>query len=409
VDERFEALAELAVHGANVQPGQLVLVGALVGQEEIVRPTVAAAYARGARYVDVLYFDPWVKRARIEHAADETLDFVPSWLGSRLLEAAGEGAARISFGGAVSPDALEGLDGARLARDLLPWLKESMGVINDRSTNWCVVPCPTRDWAALAHPELGEDEAYEQLWGEIWHIMRLDEPDAPAAWDERFAALSRRAALMNELRFDALELRGPGTELTVGLLPSSDWLAGEFVTRAGLRHIPNLPSEEIFSAPDPDRVDGHVTSTRPLVLKDGTIIRGLRVRFEGGRAVEVDADSHGEAMRAKVESDEGAARLGEVALVDGDGRIGSTGTIFFDTLLDENAASHIALGAAYGFSAGDERDRKRLNTSAIHIDFMIGSAELDVSGVTRDGERVPVMSGGDWKLGSAEPSELEPK
>jgi aminopeptidase len=401
VDERFDALGELAVHGANVQDGQLVLVGALVGQEQIVRPTVAAAYARGARYVDVLYFDPWVKRARIEKAREETLDFVPSWLGSRLTAAAGEGAARISFGGIVSPDALEGLDGARLARDLMPWLKESMGVINDRSTNWCVVPCPTHDWAEIAHPELDPGEAYEQLWREIWHIMRLDEPDPTAAWDARFDALSSRASALDARRFDALELAGPGTELTIGLLPSSRWLAGDFVTRAGLRHMPNLPSEEVFSAPDPERVDGHVTSTRPLVLKDGTIIRGLRIRFEGGRAVEVEADSHGEAIRAKVESDAGAGRLGEVALVDGEGRIGPTGTTFFDTLLDENAASHIALGAAYHFSVEDEQDRERLNTSAMHVDFMIGSEELEVTGVTKDGQRVPVMSGGSWKLDSA--------
>jgi aminopeptidase len=175
-------------------------------------------------------------------------------------------------------------------------------------------------------------------------------------------------------------------------------MAGDITTRDGLRHIPNLPSEEVFTAPDPERVDGHVTSTRPLALKDGMIVRGLRVRFEGGRAVEVDADANGEAMRAKVATDDGAARLGEVALVDRRGRIGPSGTTFFDTLLDENAASHIALGGAYRFSVDDEMDRARLNTSAIHVDFMIGSEAIEVMGVTRDGYRVPVMRGGDWTL-----------
>jgi aminopeptidase len=398
VDERFHALAELAVHGANVQPGQLVLVNALFGQQAMPAPVAAAAYRRGASYVDVSYFDPWVKRTRIEGASDDTLDYVPSWLSSRLLEAARRASARISFAGVVSPEALEGLDGARLGRDLLPWLKESMGVVNERSTNWCVVPCPTREWAAVAHPELEADQGYERLWSEIWHIMRLDESDPKAAWDQRVAELSVRAAALNALCLDALEYRGPGTELTIGLLPSSVWMAGDFTTRDGLRHIPNLPSEEIFTAPDPERVDGHVTSTRPLVLKDGITIRGLRVRFEGGRAVEVDADANVEAMRTTVGTDPGAARLGEVALVDGQGRIGPTGTAFFDTLLDENAASHIALGAAYRFSAGDDEDRARLNTSAIHVDFMIGSEALEVTGVTREGDRVLVMRGGDWTL-----------
>jgi aminopeptidase len=396
VDKRFEALAELAVHGANVQPGQLVLVGAFVGQEELARPVAAAAYRRGARFVDVVYFDPWVKRARIEGADPDTLDYVPPWLSKRLLDAAAEGAARISFTGIVAPAALDGLDGARLGRDHMPLLPESIAVINDRDTNWCGLPCPTRDWARVAHPDLGADAGYERLWQELWHILRLDEPDPAAAWDERAAQLSARAQAVTALELDAIELHGPGTDLSVGLLPSSRWIAGDFTSRTGVRHLPNLPSEEIFTAPDPARVDGTVTSTRPLVLKDGTIIRGLRFRFERGRAVEVDAEQNADALRAIVATDEGAARLGELALVDDAGRVGPTGTTFFDTLLDENSASHIALGAAYHFTVADESDLERLNRSAIHVDFMIGSEELDVTGVSRDGSRVPLMRGGAW-------------
>jgi aminopeptidase len=398
VDERFDAVAELGVHGANVQPGQLMLVTATVGQEELTRAVTAAAYRRGAEFVDVFYYDPWVKRARIEGAAEDTLDYVPPWFRRRLLDAAERRSARMAFAGIVAPDALEGLDGARLGRDLLPWVKEAMGVINDRSTNWCIVPCPHRDWAEMVYPDLDPDEAYERLWTQLWHILRLDEPDPVAAWDDRVAGLKASAELLNERRFDALELSGPETELTIGLLRSSTWQAGDFVTAGGIRHLPNLPSEEVFSAPDPLRVDGHVTSTRPLVLKDGSIVTGLRVRFEGGRAVQVDADENVEAIRAKVALDEGAARIGEVALVDRQGRVGPSETVFFDTLLDENAASHIALGGAYRFSADDEADRERLNTSAIHIDFMIGSPELEVTGVTLGGERVPVMRDGDWQL-----------
>jgi aminopeptidase len=397
VDDRFRILAELAVHGANVQPGQVVSVSALIGQEELAREVAAAAYKRGAKFVDVLFFDPWVKRARIEYADAETLDYVPDWLGARLLGLADLGAARISFGGVVAPEALEGLDGARLGRDQLPWLKESMKVLNDQTTNWSVVPCPTREWAQLVFPDLDPDTAYERLWSELWHVLRLDEPDPHAAWDTRIDGLKASSESLNGRRFDALELTGPGTDVTIGLLPTSFWQPGLFVNRNGIRHLPNLPTEEVFTAPDPLRADGHVTSTKPLVLKDGTIVRGLRVTFEGGRAVAIDADEGAEAFRTKLEVDEGATRLGELALVDRHGRIGPLGTVFYDTLLDENAASHIALGGAYAFSAGEE-DRSRLNDSAIHVDFMIGSNELEVTGITDSGERVAVLAGGDWQL-----------
>jgi len=397
VADRFSALAELAVHGVNVQPGQVVAVGAELGQEELVRAIAVAAYGRGAKFVDALYFDPWVKRARIQHADPETLAFVPEWYGSRLLALAEQGDARISITGIVSPDALAGVDPTLSGRDRLPWIKEIGRVVSERSTNWTVVPCPHPVWAKLVYPDLGEEQAYEKLWDELWHILRLDEPDPGAAWDERAADLKARGAALTERGFDSLELAGPGTELTVGLLPTSAWGAGDFTTRAGLRHFPNLPTEEVFTTPDPTRTQGHVTSTKPLVLKDGTIIRGLRVRFEDGRAVEVDADENGGALRAQTESDEGASRLGEVALVDRKGRIGPLGTVFYDTLLDENSASHIALGHGFAFAVGEE-DRLRINDSAIHVDFMIGSSELEVTGVTPDGERVPVLRGGDWQV-----------
>ena len=397
MDERFQALAELAVHGANVQKGQIVGIGAIVGQEELARATAEAAYRRGALFVDVAYFDPYVKRARIEYADAETLDFVPSWYVARLNALAERGDARISFAGVVAPAALDGLDPARIGRDQLPWLKEAAKVISDRATNWSIVPCPHRAWAGLVFPELPQDEAYERLWEQLWHVLRLDEPDPNAAWERRVEALSASAAALTARNFDSLELRGPGTELTVGLFPGSTWWSGDFETRTGLRHLPNLPTEEVFASPDPVRTEGHVTSTKPLVLRDGTIVRGLRVRFEAGRAVEVEADENGDALKAKVGLDEGAARLGEVALVDRQGRIGPLGTVFYDTLLDENAASHIALGNGFAFAVG-EGDADRINTSGIHIDFMIGSPELEVTGLTQDGNRVPVLRDGDWQI-----------
>ena len=202
---------------------------------------------------------------------------------------------------------------------------------------------------------------------------------------------------MTERHFDALHLQGPGTDLTIGLMPSSSWLGADFKTIDDLTHYPNLPTEEVFTTPDPDRVDGHVSATMPLELY-GSYIDGIRIEFEGGRAVKIDADQGADALRATVARDEGASRLGEIALVDKEGRIGPLGTVFYETLLDENAASHIALGNAYTFPVEDEGDRERVNKSDIHVDFMIGSNEVDVDGITGDGDRVPVLRGGSWQI-----------
>ncbi|HEY3184426.1 MAG TPA: aminopeptidase [Gaiellaceae bacterium] len=397
MDERFTALAALAVHGANVQPGQVVGLGAYLGQEELVRAIAAAAYERGALFVDVWYFDPLVKRARVAHADPDTLDFVPSWYGARFDALAERRDARIHLTGVTAPNALAGLDPALAGRDQLPYLKEIPRIVGERTTNWSIVPCPHPAWAKLVHPELDDEEAYAQLWQELWHVLRLDEGDPARAWDDRMDTLRRSAETLATRRFDRIELRGPGTELTIGLLPTATWWAADFSTADGLRHFPNLPTEEVFTTPDPERTEGHVTATKPLVFRDGTIVRGLRVRFEGGRVVEIDAEENADALRAKTELDEGAARLGELALVDRQGRIGPLGTVFYDTLLDENAASHIALGNGFAFLVDDE-DAARVNKSGTHIDFMIGSDELDVTGVTSDGERVPILRNGDWQI-----------
>jgi len=394
---RFARLAELSVHGANVQEGQIVLVQAEIGLEEQARATAAAAYERGAKFVDVAYFDPYLKRVRVENADPDTLDFVPRWYGGRVLEHAAQNGARISMRGMTAPHVMDGLDKSLLGKDTLPLVKETLEVFSERSTNWCYVPAPHPAWAALVHRDLPADEAYEQLWRELEHVLRLDEPDPLAAWDERIAVLNESAARLTERRFDTIELRGPGTELTIGLLPTANWSSVEFSTAKGLRHFSNLPSEEIFTTPDPRRTSGQVTATRPLVLADGTIIRGIRVRFEGGVAVEIDAAENVEALRRLTEVDAGARRLGELALVDGEGRIGPLDTVFYNTLLDENASSHIALGNGFPFLVEDI-DRDRANVSAQHIDFMIGSAELDVDGITADGKRIPVLRNLAWQI-----------
>jgi len=393
----LERFADLVVRfGANVQPGQIVSIGTEIGKEDVTRALVASAYRRGAKFVDVSWFDPHSKRARVLHADPDTLGWVPPWYGERMLALGSEHAARIGLTGPVEPELFDDLDPSLVGRDQLPFVREVGQVVNERTTNWTAAPAPTAGWAALVHPELGPDEALERLWRDILHVCRLDEPDPIAAWEARMDVLDTAAERLGERRFDELHFEGPGTDLRVGLLPSSSWISARFSTAAGLRHQANLPSEEIFATPDPARAEGVVRATKPLVAA-GATIEGLEVEFSGGRVSRIDADRGAGTLRSLAERDEGAARLGEVALVDGDGRIGAIGRPFYDTLLDENAASHVALGSAYAFAV-DERDAGRINRSAIHVDFMIGSDEVDVTGLTGSGERVPVLRGGAWRL-----------
>jgi aminopeptidase len=391
-------LAELIVgFGANIQPGQVVGVTSYIGKEQLTREVARAAYQRGARWVDVLYFDQWLKRERVAHAPEDSLDFVPPWLVERLRWLSDEHAARITLSGPQAPTALSGLDPSRAGRDLLPYLPQSGDVVNARTTNWSISPAPNPAWATAVYPDIPAEEAYERLWEAVVHICRLDEDDPVAAWEERMETLRAASSRLTERRFDRIHLHGPGTDLTVGLFPSSRWLAAGQETVDGIHHNPNVPSEEVFTTPDPSRTDGYVTATMPLELY-GSVISGIHVEFEGGRAVKIDAEQGAGALRAAAAKDDGASRLGEVALVDGHGRIGPLGTVFFDTLIDENAASHIALGNAYERGVEDEAEIARVNRSGIHVDFMIGSPELDIDGLTRDGDRVPLLRGGDWQL-----------
>jgi aminopeptidase len=396
--EATRRLAQLVVgFGANVQPGQTVSVTSYVGKERLTREVARAAYKRGARWVDVLYFDNWLKRERVAYAPEDSLDFVPEWLLDRLRWLSDEHAARITLSGPQAPKALQGLDPSRAGRDLLPYLPLIGEVVNARTTNWSICPAPTPAWAEAVYPSLVAEEAYAKLWEAVTYICRLDADDAAAAWEERMDVLRGAAARLTERRFDRIHLHGPGTDLQVGLFASSRWQAADFATVDGVRHYPNVPSEELFTTPDPQRAEGHVTATFPLELY-GSVISGIRVEFEGGRAVRIDAEQGADALRAAAAKDEGASRLGELALVDGDGRIGPLETVFFDTLIDENAASHIALGNGYEVGVDDDDDKARVNPSQIHVDFMIGSPELDVDGLTASGERVPVLRRGAWQV-----------
>ncbi len=396
--EHVEALAELVVaFGANLQPGQILAISSEPGKEDLARTIAESAYRRGALFVDLSVFDVHLKRSRALHADPDTLRFVPPWMGARARSLGEHRCARIALTGPASPRILEGIDPALLGRDTLPSLPEAMQIIDDRTTNWTAVPCPTPAWAQLVHPELEGGEAIDRLWRDIIHICRLDEPDPIAAWNNRLDDLSAKSAALDALGLDALRFHGPGTDLTVGLLPGVRWSGGGFETKWGQRHLPNVPTEEVFTSPDPTRTEGLVTSTKPLLVS-GRAVLGLKVRFEGGRAVQIDADEGADLLRELVQRDEDANRLGEVALVDQSGRIGARGTVFHDTLLDENAASHIALGAGFRHLAQDAASGEPINQSGVHTDFMIGGPELEITGRTRDGREIPVLMGERWAI-----------
>lgn len=391
------SLAELVVRfGANLQPGQILAISSEPGKEPLARAIAEVAYERGARFVDLSVFDVYFKRARALHADIETLGFVPPWIGERALALGEHRCARVALTGPVAPRVMDDVDPARLGLDMLPSVREGMAIINERTTNWTVAPCPTIGWATLVHPRLEPAAALDRLWHEIGHVCRLDEPDPIKAWQARLESLREVSERLDALRLDAVRFDGPGTELTVGLLGGSRWLSAQFQTADGIVHAPNLPTEEVFTTPDPERVDGFVTATKPL-FTSGTTITGLRVRFEGGRAVEIDAEQGSDVLRGLVRRDAGAARLGEVALVDREGRIGPLDTVFFDTLLDENAASHIALGQGYELAITDRADVPRVNSSEIHVDFMIGGDEVSVTGL-RDDDEIALLRGGAWQI-----------
>jgi aminopeptidase len=385
--------AELIVRfAANVQSGQVVELTSEVGKEDLARAVAAWAYRAGAVHVAVHYADLHVKRSRILHAPGEALGHAPEWTRRMVQELGERRGASIHLEGVTEPDIMQGLDADRLGRDRTPSAVDWLAVLGRREVNWTIVPCPTQAWADLAYADVAPGDRLDRLWRDVMHVCRMDEDDPVAAWRARAGELESAARSLTKMRLDALHFTGPGTDLMVGLLPSSRWIGGGDVTVGGIEHMANLPTEETFTAPDPERVEGVVRSTRPLDL-DGLAVRGLEVRFEGGRAVDFRADEGAEGLRARASRDAGACRLGEVALVDGGGRIAQLDRIFYDVLLDENAASHIALGSAYE-TAVSEEGIDRINRSEVHVDFMIGGSDVDVTGHTAGGERVPLLTAG---------------
>jgi aminopeptidase len=391
---RVDRYAELAVRvGANVQPGQLVDVLAHVEHAEVARAVTRAAYRAGARYVDVLYSDQHLRRALIEHAEDEVLSWTPPWLLQRAKHVGNERAAIIALVGDAEIDLLADLPGDRVGRARMKDLAdETMRQINEQLNNWTIIGVPNTGWASqmFGEPDL------ERLWELVEFCVRLDLDDPVAAWRDHVKRLERRARQLNELHLDAVRFSGPGTDLSVGLLPESRWQGVESFTADGLPYVANMPTEEVFTTPDSRRTEGRVRATRPLAML-GSIVRGLELEFEGGRISSVTADEGADVVRGQLASDENAPFLGEVALVDGTSRIGKTGLTFFEGLYDENTTCHVAYGGAYA-EAVEGEPGEGVNVSTVHTDFMVGGPEIDVDGVLADGTVVPLLRQDVWQL-----------
>jgi aminopeptidase len=390
--DRLERYAELAVRvGANVQPGQEVYVQPMVEHAELGRALVRQSYEAGASYVHILYRDDHVRRARIELGPDSALTYSPPW--EIALTKAAAGNATIGTTGRPDSQILADLDGERIGRAIQVEIAEIVqGQHRDNTVNWCGVGAPNEGWARQV---FGEPDV-ERLWEKVAFCMRLDEPDPVEAWREHIARLDARAEALSALRPDALRYRGPGTDLTVGLLPSARWGSARFRTSGGIDYVANMPTEEIFTTPDSRRAEGTIRSSLPLSL-NGQIVLGLQLTFEDGRIVGIEAEQGADLVRSQIATNENADRLGELALVTKESRVGQSGTLFFDTLFDENATCHIAygMGLPYAFDGAPDEGS---NVCNIHIDFMVGGPDLEVDAVLADGSEVPLIRQEEWQL-----------
>jgi aminopeptidase len=393
--ERLRRYAELVVRvGANVQPGQEAVVVCQVEHAEIARAIARAAYRAGATRVTPRYSDQHFRRAAIELGPEEMLGKTPQFLLDATLAWHTERPAIIHLSGDANPELLRDLDPKLVAKSEPSDLRAVyLPIVANRLSNWVIVSAPNPGWATTV---FGEPDV-EALWRAVATATRLDAVDPVEAWREHDALLKQRAAALNLRGFDAVRFRGPGTDLTIGLMAASRWMCAAFTTQDGIEHIPNLPTEEVFTSPDLRRTEGTVRSTYPLAV-GGAVVRDLEIRFQGGRVVDVRASEGADIVRGQLEADEQAPFLGEIALVDGSSAVKKTGLVFFDTLFDENATCHIAYGSGLPMAvegsdglSKDELLAMGVNVSRMHTDFMIGGPEVDVDGLDRDGRATPIM------------------
>jgi aminopeptidase len=392
--------------GLNIAPGQQLVVSAPIEAVALVRRVTHHAYAAGATLVTTLYTDDQTTLARFQATHDASFDTAPNWLFDGMAAAFKGGAARLAITG-EDPGLLGGQDPEKVSRANRARSKAyrpALEYISGFKVNWCVISCATASWAKSVFPELAEAQSIDKLWAAIFSCARADVADPVQAWVDHSKNLRERTDFLNARKYYALKYRGPGTDLTIGLVDGHIWKGGASLAKNGVICNPNIPSEEVFTMPHKDRVDGVVRSTKPLSY-GGTFIDGISVRFEAGRIVESRAEKGADAFKKMIDTDEGGSRLGEVALVPHSSPISASGIVFNNTLFDENAASHVAVGQSYTetMKDGHAKSPEQLaasgaNTSLIHVDWMIGSGEIDVDGVLPDGLVESLMRRGEWAI-----------
>ena len=403
--QKLDKLAETAVKvGLRLEPGQDLVITAPLAALPLVRLVTKHAYKAGAGLVSTFYSDEEATLARYQYAPDASFDRATDWLYEGMAKAYAQGAARLAIAG-DNPMMLAGQDPAKVARankaNSIAY-KPALEKIANFDINWNIISYPNPAWARQVFPDLPEEIAVGRLADAIFAASRVDVADPVAAWGEHNANLKTRSTWLNGQRFSALHFTGPGTDLTVGLADDHEWHGGASTAKNGITCNPNIPTEEVFTTPHALKVEGYVSSTKPL-SHQGTLIEDIQVKFEAGRIVEAKASRGEEVLNKVLDTDEGARRLGEVALVPHSSPISASGVLFYNTLFDENASCHIALGQCYSkcFLDGaslsqDEIKAKGGNSSLIHIDWMIGSDKVDIDGLKPDGTRVPVMRKGEW-------------
>lgn len=404
-EEKLDQLAEVAIRvGLGLARGQELLMTAPLDALPLARRIAEQAYKAGASLVTTIYSDDDVVLARYRYAQDEAFDRAPTWLYDGMAAAFKSGVARLAIAGA-NPMLLSKEDPEKVARSnraMSAALKPAMEPITRHDINWTIVAAATPAWASTMFPDDAAEVAMNKLWDAIFATSRVGVGDPVSVWKKHDDGLQKRAAYMNEKRYAALQYRGPGTDFRLGLSDGHLWMGGGTTAGNGLYCIPNIPTEEIFTTPHKDRAHGTVSASKPLSYM-GTLIEDIHVRFEAGRIVEAHASRGQEVLQKLIDTDDGARRLGEVALVPHSSPIASSGLLFYNTLFDENAASHIALGQAYTSclidgdkASAEELAQRGANTSLIHVDWMIGSNKLDIDGITAAGNAEPVMRQGEW-------------
>ncbi len=403
--ENLDQLAAVAVHvGLGLKPGQELVMTASLDSIDLARRIAEQAYRAGAKLVTTLYADDEAALLRYRFAPDASFDYAAGWLYDGMAAAFKSGSARLAIAGS-NPALLANQDPAKVGRAnraVSKAYRPALELITRHEINWTIIAGATPAWAEAMFPNDSPGVALAKLWDAIFSTTRIHTADPVSAWKAHDADLHKRAAFLNDKRYAALDYRGPGTDFRLGLADGHEWLGGGTTAVNGNYCIPNMPTEEVFTTPHKDRADGTVTASKPL-SHQGTMIEGIRVRFEGGRIVEVHATRGQGVLEKLIETDDGARRLGEVALVPHSSPIARSGLVFLNTLFDENAASHIALGQSYSSCLIDgeklspqELAARGANDSLIHVDWMIGSAELDIDGITASGTAEPLMRKGEW-------------